>query len=162
MDDSAFSQELCFQVILLFEAPPLFVRIYEQADFPFYSHGGFGGEAAPPYFWTKLRPGWPKKNFLRPPPTLSEGLDDRRPPPPPPCLKVWIATVKRLRFNVVSLLKLRSTNCTKTSSCHKRPSLVTIIWYSQSLLLGLLLLYFYSFIYSFFSFSEILACTATL
>ena len=37
---------------------------------------------APPYFWAKLRPEGPeKKCILRPPPSLSQGLDDRPPLP---------------------------------------------------------------------------------
>ena len=48
------------------------------------------GTCPPPrprlYFWTKLRPEGPKKNFWRPSPSLSQGLDD----PPPPYLKVFI------------------------------------------------------------------------
>ena len=38
------------------------------------------GPPPPPYFWTRLRPKGPKKNFLETAP----------PPPPPPCLKVWL------------------------------------------------------------------------
>ena len=65
MDDSAFSQELCFQVFFLFEAP-LFLYGYTNrqtsrstavAD-PGEGPGGLG----PPYFLTKLRPDGPK-NF---------------------------------------------------------------------------------------------------
>ena len=37
----------------------------------------------PPHFSTKLRPEGSKKFFLRPPPPLSQGLDDRPPPSPP-------------------------------------------------------------------------------
>ena len=38
--------------------------------------------ALPPYFWTKQRPEWPKKNFFKTASPL--------PPPPPTYLKVWI------------------------------------------------------------------------
>ena len=40
------------------------------------------GGPTPPYFWTKLRPKWPKKKFFGDqPPPLTEVLDDRSPPP---------------------------------------------------------------------------------
>ena len=41
--------------------------------------GGGAGGPAPPYFSTKMWPEGPKKNFGRPGPPLSQGLDDRPP-----------------------------------------------------------------------------------
>ena len=75
VDDSAFSQELCFQVFFLFEAPPLFVRIYEQADFSIaLADPGEGpGGPGPPYFLTKLRPDGPKNFFFGGHPLLISG-----------------------------------------------------------------------------------------
>ena len=63
---------------------------YRKWSFP-YSPGTSDGQmpkvsasvgsregACPPYFWAKLRPEGPeKKCILRPPPSLSQGLDDR-------------------------------------------------------------------------------------
>ena len=90
MDDSAFSQELCFQVFLLFEAPPLFVRIYEQADFSFYSRGGSRGGTRgvrPPLFLDQTQVRRAEKNSYKtqPPPYLRIWMTV-----PPRNLKVWI------------------------------------------------------------------------
>ena len=52
------------------------------------SRGRAQGGPGPPYFWTKLRPEEPKKNFFfRPGPPLSQGLDDR--PPLSECLMTF-------------------------------------------------------------------------
>ena len=63
---------------------------------------GPGGGLALLYFWTKLRPEAPKKNFCRPPPTpLSKGLDDRAPPLSQgldPALRLFGAKETRTRF----------------------------------------------------------------
>ena len=39
---------------------------------------GPGARPPPPYFWTKMKPEWPKKGFW-----------ETAPPPPPSYLKVW-------------------------------------------------------------------------
>ena len=96
MDDSAFSQELCFQVFFLFEAPPLFVRIYEQADFSFYSRGGSRGGtrgARPPLFFDQIEARRAEKFFfLRPPPpylrVCMTAPPPRLPVPRPPLSEV--------------------------------------------------------------------------
>ena len=56
---------------------------YEKVYFSGKSRGG----ARPPLFLDQTEA---RKNVFRPPPALSQGLDDP-PPPPLPChLKVWI------------------------------------------------------------------------
>ena len=106
MDDSAFSQELCFQVFFLFEAPPLFVRIYEQADFSFYSRGGSRGgtrEARPPLFFDQIEARRAENFFFfEATPSLSQGLHDRPVPPPPVprYLKFWIRHCNAVKIRV--------------------------------------------------------------
>ena len=79
---------------------------YRKWSFP-YSPGTSDGQmprvsasvgsregACPPYFWAKLRPEGPeKKKILRPPPSLSQGLDDR-----PPSLSSESATARATLF----------------------------------------------------------------
>lgn len=67
MDDSAFSQELCFQVFFLFEAP-LFLYGYTSRQtsrsIAVADPGEGPGGPGPPYFLTKLRPDGPKNFFF--------------------------------------------------------------------------------------------------
>ena len=58
----------------------LAVQFNEQSVYQISGESRAGACPPPPYFWTKLRPKGPKKNFSRPPPLpLSRGLDDRAP-----------------------------------------------------------------------------------
>ena len=57
------------------------------------SRGGAGGDRAPPYFYTKMRPEGAKKNFETGPPTYLRLWMTG----PPPYLKVWIRHCKHFQ-----------------------------------------------------------------
>ena len=76
---------LCMAVMLVLE---LYFSPFISLDFSGYQWRtqGRGSAPPPPYFWTKLRPRGPKKNFLETAPA----------PPSPPCLKVWLLSNREI------------------------------------------------------------------
>ena len=87
------------------------------------SRGGARG-ARPPYFYTKMRPEGPKKNFETAPPPLSQGLDDR-PTPSPIIWRSRFATGKGVPISEVADIKAKNANIAFFS--YSFPSLM---WFS--------------------------------